>query len=93
MSDVGEPRIDSAGHKDAADRASQAARAGVRSAAHATFHLTRTYPASAAQVWKALTDPDAKAPMWTKQDPDLGHRAVNTRATVALLPQRSSLAR
>ncbi len=61
MSDVGEPRIDSASHKDAADRASEAAQAGVRSAAHATFHLTRTYPASAAQVWKALTDPDAKA--------------------------------
>ena len=32
-----------------------------RSAAHATFHLTRTYPAPVARVWKALTDPAAKA--------------------------------
>jgi uncharacterized protein YndB with AHSA1/START domain len=28
---------------------------------HATFHLERTYEASPASVWKALTDPQAKA--------------------------------
>ena len=33
---------------------------GVRSAAHATFHLARTYDAPVALVWKALTDEAAK---------------------------------
>jgi len=32
-----------------------------RSVTHATFHLERTYDASCARVWKALTDPAAKA--------------------------------
>jgi uncharacterized protein YndB with AHSA1/START domain len=32
-----------------------------RSVVHATFHLERTYDASPARVWKALTDPAAKA--------------------------------
>lgn len=36
------------------------AETGVRSVAHATFHLTRTYDAPVARVWKALTDEAAK---------------------------------
>lgn len=36
------------------------AETGVRSAAHATFHLERTYDAPVARVWKALTDEKAK---------------------------------
>ena len=32
-----------------------------RSVTHATFHLERTYDASLTRVWKALTDPVAKA--------------------------------
>jgi uncharacterized protein YndB with AHSA1/START domain len=32
-----------------------------RSVVHATFHIERTYDASPARVWKALTDPVAKA--------------------------------
>jgi uncharacterized protein YndB with AHSA1/START domain len=32
-----------------------------RSVTHATFHLERAYDASPARVWKALTDPVAKA--------------------------------
>lgn len=32
-----------------------------RSVVHATFHLERTYDASPARVWMALTDPTAKA--------------------------------
>jgi len=32
-----------------------------RSVVHATFHLERTYDASSARVWKALTNPSAKA--------------------------------
>ncbi|MBN8902048.1 MAG: hypothetical protein BGO51_18490 [Rhodospirillales bacterium 69-11] len=32
-----------------------------RSVAHATFHLERSYDASRARVWAALTDPGAKA--------------------------------
>ena len=36
------------------------AETGVRSVAHATFHLERTYDAPAARVWKALTDEAAK---------------------------------
>jgi len=32
----------------------------VRSAAHATFHLERTYDAPVARLWRALTDPAAK---------------------------------
>jgi uncharacterized protein YndB with AHSA1/START domain len=31
-----------------------------RSAAHATFHLTRTYPHPVQKVWRALTQPEAK---------------------------------
>jgi uncharacterized protein YndB with AHSA1/START domain len=34
--------------------------AGIRSVVHATFHLRRSYQASAARVWRALTDPAAK---------------------------------
>jgi uncharacterized protein YndB with AHSA1/START domain len=37
------------------------AETGVRSVVHATFHLERTYDAPVARVWKALTDPSAKA--------------------------------
>ena len=33
---------------------------GVRSVAHAIFHLARTYEAPVARVWKALTDETAK---------------------------------
>jgi len=33
---------------------------GVRSVAHVTFHLERTYDAPVARVWKALTDETAK---------------------------------
>jgi uncharacterized protein YndB with AHSA1/START domain len=36
------------------------AETGIRSAVHATFHLERTYDASVARVWKALTDEQAK---------------------------------
>jgi uncharacterized protein YndB with AHSA1/START domain len=36
------------------------AETGVRSLVHATFHLERTYDASVARVWKALTDEKAK---------------------------------
>jgi uncharacterized protein YndB with AHSA1/START domain len=36
-----------------------------RSVAHATFCIERTYSASAAQVFKALTDPAAKAKWFT----------------------------
>jgi len=32
-----------------------------RTVAHATFHLERSYEASPARVWQALTDPAAKA--------------------------------
>jgi uncharacterized protein YndB with AHSA1/START domain len=41
-----------------------------RSAAHATFHLTRTYPAAVERVWKALTVPEAKL-KWFASSPDL----------------------
>ena len=36
-----------------------------RSVVHATFRIERTYPASKAQVFKALTDPAAKAKWFT----------------------------
>jgi uncharacterized protein YndB with AHSA1/START domain len=36
-----------------------------RSVVHATFCIERTYPASSAQVFKALTDPAAKAKWFT----------------------------
>jgi uncharacterized protein YndB with AHSA1/START domain len=59
MAETAEAKINAADHVAAAERAE--AGAGVRAAAHATFHLTRTYPAPAARVWTALTDPAAKA--------------------------------
>ena len=34
---------------------------GIRSVAHATFHLKRDYDAPVARVWRALTEVDAKA--------------------------------
>jgi uncharacterized protein YndB with AHSA1/START domain len=37
------------------------AETGVRSVVHGVFHLERTYDATAARVWKALTDETAKA--------------------------------
>jgi uncharacterized protein YndB with AHSA1/START domain len=37
----------------------------LRSVMHATFCIERTYPASPAQVFKALTDPAAKAKWFT----------------------------
>jgi uncharacterized protein YndB with AHSA1/START domain len=39
-----------------------------RSVVHATFCIERTYPASPAQVFKALTDPAAKAKWFTGGD-------------------------
>jgi uncharacterized protein YndB with AHSA1/START domain len=39
-----------------------------RSVTHATFCIERTYPASAAQVFQALTDPSAKAKWFTGGD-------------------------
>ena len=58
MAETVETRVSAAEHEAAAKRAELGD--GV-CAAHATFHLTRAYPASAARVWKALTDPAAKA--------------------------------
>src|SRR5208282_5975069 len=39
-----------------------------RSVVHATFCIERTYPASRAQVFKALTDPAAKAKWFSGGD-------------------------
>ena len=43
---------------------------GARAAAHATFHLTRTYPAPVEKVWRALTVPEHKM-KWFASSPDL----------------------
>jgi len=59
MTEAIETKIGSAEHDAAAERAERGR--GVRSAAHAAFHLTRSYPASPARVWKALTDVEAKS--------------------------------
>jgi uncharacterized protein YndB with AHSA1/START domain len=53
-----------------------------RSVTHATFHLERTYDASLTRVWKALTDPAAKA-QWFGGAPDqcdLMERSMDVRA-------------
>ena len=53
-----------------------------RSVTHATFHLERTYDASLTRVWKALTDPVAKA-QWFGGAPDkceLLERSMDVRA-------------
>jgi uncharacterized protein YndB with AHSA1/START domain len=42
-------------------RMQSGASSGARSVAHASFHLERRYDAPAARVWRALTDPAAKA--------------------------------
>jgi uncharacterized protein YndB with AHSA1/START domain len=46
----------------------QAGDGTTRSVAHATFHLERRYDAPAARVWRALTDPAAKA-VWFPGSP------------------------
>lgn len=66
MAQTAETKINSADHEAAARRAESGA--GVRSAAHATFHLTRTYPASVERVWRALTVPEAKAKWFSGSD-------------------------
>lgn len=68
MAEASESKIDPDQHMAAAARASKGAEAGVRNAVHAIFHLSRTYPASAARVWKALTDPAAKAQWFAAQE-------------------------
>jgi len=63
-------------------RMTGAAEVGSRSVVHATFHLERTYPASAARVWQALTDPVAKA-KWFSGPPEswtLVERNMDVRA-------------
>jgi uncharacterized protein YndB with AHSA1/START domain len=80
MAEASESNIDPEAHVAAAARASKGAEAGVRSAAHASFHLTRTYPASAARIWKALTDPDAKAKWFGAQaELELLERTMDVR--------------
>jgi uncharacterized protein YndB with AHSA1/START domain len=52
-----------------------------RTVAHATFHLERTYDASLARVWKALTDADARA-LWfgvTSEDVEILERVTDVR--------------
>jgi len=49
---------------------------------HATFHLERVYDASRSRVWKALTDPAAKA-LWfaaPSEKLDVVERAMDVRA-------------
>ncbi len=41
-----------------------------RSAAHATFHLTRTYPSPVEKVWRALTVPEARM-KWFASSPEM----------------------
>jgi uncharacterized protein YndB with AHSA1/START domain len=63
MAQANEIRIGAAEHEAAAERAAKGA--GQRSAAHATFHLTRTYPHPVDKVWRALSVPEAKARWFT----------------------------
>jgi uncharacterized protein YndB with AHSA1/START domain len=51
-------------------RMQDGAETGVRSIVHGTFHLTRTYDAPAARVWKALTEPKHKE-KWFARAPGL----------------------
>jgi uncharacterized protein YndB with AHSA1/START domain len=52
-----------------------------RTVAHATFHLERSYDASLARVWKALTDPVAKARWFgaPSDDVEIIERAMDVR--------------
>jgi uncharacterized protein YndB with AHSA1/START domain len=52
-----------------------------RSVVHATFHLERTYDASPARVWKALTDPVAKAQWFgaASEQVEIIERAMDVR--------------
>jgi uncharacterized protein YndB with AHSA1/START domain len=59
MSQAHEIKIGAAEHQAAADRAAKSF--GQSPAAHAAFHLTRTYPHAVEKVWRALTVPEAKA--------------------------------
>lgn len=55
---------------------------GVRSVAHGSFNLERTYEAPVARVWQALTDPTAKA-KWFAGTPgkwELLERQIDVRA-------------
>ena len=66
MAETTETRSGAAEHEAAARRA--ALGEGVRSAAHATFHLTRTYPVPVERVWRALTVPEHRY-KWFGGDP------------------------
>jgi len=66
-----------------------------RSVVHATFCIERTYPASAAQVFKALTDPAAKA-KWFKGGNGytlLAREIIRNRLSISSSFQRESVCR
>jgi uncharacterized protein YndB with AHSA1/START domain len=52
-----------------------------RSVVHATFHLERSYDAAPARVWKALTDPAAKAQWFgaPSEQVEIIERAIEVR--------------
>ncbi len=72
-------------HADTAVEAHAAAKARIpdaitRSVAHATFHLERSYDASPARVWRALTDPVAKAQWFAASDElEIIERTIDVR--------------
>jgi len=74
------PKLNDDGIEDHAAAKARIPEKLTRSVTHATFHLERTYEASLARVWKALTNPAAKAQWFAASEQlEIIERSIDVR--------------